>query len=217
MWFLLQATQVLSTGQEREFQVVYRNKNPRKGRHDIVVSLKEIEVSNSHFFISALWRLTLRASCSHDWLQGWHLAIRLDRSVARGISCYKDVGARAWGLNKVSGMRLQKELCWKRVQQLAEEKVSIASKVDGSNGGGVFADIEGIRGFCPGSHIPQASLLGSLPPQSSPCQSMLYDLQEPALRESLHPQGTELQNCGFCGNKGPSTRLCGCMRSAWVA
>lgn len=86
------ATQVLATGQEREFQVVYRNKNPRKGRHDIVVSLKEIE----------------------------------------------------------------RELCWKRIQQLAEEKVSISAKVNGGNGGGVFAEIEGIRGFCPGSHIPQA-------------------------------------------------------------
>lgn len=50
---------------------------------------------------------------------------------------------------------LQQEVIWRRINQLAEEKASFQEEVVGMNNGGLFVSLEGIRAFCPGSHIPQ--------------------------------------------------------------
>ena len=45
LYMNLQVKQALDVDTEREFHVVYRNRDPKPGRHEIVVSLKQIEVS----------------------------------------------------------------------------------------------------------------------------------------------------------------------------
>lgn len=50
---------------------------------------------------------------------------------------------------------MQREISWKRINQLAEEKASFQESVIGVNTGGLFVEVEGIKAFCPGSHIPQ--------------------------------------------------------------
>ena len=59
--------------------------------------------------------------------------------------------------------------------QLSEEKVSFEEKVIGVNNGGVFVNVEGIRAFCPGSHIPQVSVSWGMQKQ---CSCPVQDLVE---------------------------------------
>lgn len=51
---------------------------------------------------------------------------------------------------------VQQEVIWRRISQLAEEKAFFQESVAGVNNGGLFVELEGVRAFCPGSHIPQA-------------------------------------------------------------
>ena len=45
---MLQMSKVVTPGMDREFLVVYRNQVAKRGKHEIVVSLKEVEVSCLH-------------------------------------------------------------------------------------------------------------------------------------------------------------------------
>jgi small subunit ribosomal protein S1 len=51
--------------------------------------------------------------------------------------------------------RLELGVAWRRLQQLMEEDVSVKATVVGVNRGGLLADVENIRGFCPGSQLGQ--------------------------------------------------------------
>lgn len=49
--------------------------------------------------------------------------------------------------------RIEQAIAWQRLRQCMDEDVSIKSTIVAVNRGGVLADIENIRGFCPGSQL----------------------------------------------------------------
>jgi small subunit ribosomal protein S1 len=51
--------------------------------------------------------------------------------------------------------RLELGVAWQRLRQYMEEDIAVSSKVVGVNRGGILVDIEGVRGFCPGSQLGQ--------------------------------------------------------------
>lgn len=53
---------------------------------------------------------------------------------------------------------LQEAICWKRVQQLMEENVTVISKVVQINKGGVMVEVEQLRGFVPLSQLPNSNV-----------------------------------------------------------
>ena len=44
-------------------------------------------------------------------------------------------------------------MCWQRVQQLADENVTVMGKATGLNEGGIVVEVENLSGFIPMSHI----------------------------------------------------------------
>ena len=56
-------------------------------------------------------------------------------------------------------MYLQEELCWRRMQQLQEENITVMGHVVGINKGGLMVDVFDLRGFMPMSHVPAVSKL----------------------------------------------------------
>lgn len=56
-------------------------------------------------------------------------------------------------------MCLQEELCWRRMQQLQEENITVMGHVVGINKGGLMVDVFDLRGFMPMSHVPSVSKL----------------------------------------------------------
>jgi small subunit ribosomal protein S1 len=51
--------------------------------------------------------------------------------------------------------RIELEAAWGRLQQLMDEDVTVTATVVGANRGGILAEVENIRGFCPGSQLAQ--------------------------------------------------------------
>ena len=51
-------------------------------------------------------------------------------------------------------MSLQEELCWRRIQQLQEENITVTGHIVGINRGGLMVDVLDVRGFMPMSHVP---------------------------------------------------------------
>lgn len=49
--------------------------------------------------------------------------------------------------------RFEAALAWQRLRQMMEEDISFAAKVVAVNRGGVMAEVENVRGFCPGSQL----------------------------------------------------------------
>lgn len=49
--------------------------------------------------------------------------------------------------------RLEQAVAWRRLAQCLEEDATVTATVVGCNRGGILADVEHVRGFCPGSQL----------------------------------------------------------------
>ena len=62
------------------------------------------------------------------------------------------------GQVKLSVRRLEFARAWERVRQIQAEDCTISAEILSINRGGALVNFEGLRGFLPGSHAPQARL-----------------------------------------------------------
>ena len=53
--------------------------------------------------------------------------------------------------------RAEEALLWRRFRQLYEEAASVDGLVTSFNGSGLMVEVQGQKGFVPGSHVPNSS------------------------------------------------------------
>lgn len=63
------------------------------------------------------------------------------------------IRGEGYGELTLSIKALELEVVWERMKQMMDEEVSVTGPVVAVNRGGILVDINGIRGFCPGSQL----------------------------------------------------------------